>query len=274
MTATTSASTATYTLTPGTLPLLISIPHLGTELPAAFAAQMNPEAAITQDTDWHLDQLYAFACSLGASVLQAKVSRYVIDLNRPPSGESLYPGQTTTGLCPIDTFHGEPLYPSGAEPDAAEQERRLQIYWQPYHAALEQELARLQTQHGAVLLWDAHSIASVLPRLFEGQLPDLNLGTNSGQSCAPAIMDSVSAVAAASHFSHVVNGRFKGGYITRHYGQPDRNVHAIQLEMIQALYMDEAAPFSYLEYRATSVQPVLQAMLQAALAQLASVPRV
>jgi N-formylglutamate deformylase len=268
----TAITTATYTLTPGTLPLLISIPHLGTELPAAFAAQMHPEAAITQDTDWHLDQLYAFARTLGASVLQAKISRYVIDLNRPPGGESLYPGQTTTGLCPVDTFHGEPLYPEGAEPDAAEQARRLQTYWQPYHGALDAELARLKAQHGAVLLWDAHSIASVLPRLFEGQLPDLNLGTHSGQSCAASIIGRVSAVAEASRFSHVVNGRFKGGYITRHYGQPEQNVHAIQLEMSQALYMDEAAPFSYLEYRATSVQPVLQAMLQAALGQLTPTP--
>jgi N-formylglutamate deformylase len=210
---------------------------------------------------------------MGASVLQARVSRYVIDLNRPPSGESLYPGQTTTGLCPAETFHGEPLYPVGAAPDAAEQERRLQTYWQPYHSALAQELARLQALHGAVLLWDAHSIASVLPRLFEGQLPDLNLGTNSGLSCAAALMDGVAAVASASAFSHVVNGRFKGGFITRHYGQPAHNVHAIQLEMTQALYMDEAAPFSYLEHRATTVQPVLQAMLQAALARLDKLAR-
>ena len=255
----------TYTLTQGTLPLLISIPHLGTELPPAFAAQMQATAAITQDTDWHLNRLYAFARTMGASVLQARVSRYVIDLNRPPSGESLYPGQTTTGLCPTETFHGEPLYPAGAEPDAAEQERRLNTYWRPYHDALQQELARLKALHGAVLLWDAHSIAGELPRLFEGQLPDLNLGSNSGQSCAAALMDSVAAVAQSSSFSHVVNGRFKGGYITRHYGQPTQNVHAIQLEMRQALYMDEAVPFNYLEYRATSVQPVLQAMLQAAL---------
>jgi N-formylglutamate deformylase len=229
---------------------------------------MNAAASITQDTDWHLDRLYAFAHSKGASVLQARVSRYVIDLNRPPSGESLYPGQTTTGLCPTETFHGEPLYPSGAEPDAAEQERRLRTYWQPYHSALDQELARLKELHGAVLLWDAHSIASTLPRLFEGQLPDLNLGTHSGLSCAAAMIDDVAAVAAASTHSHVVNGRFKGGFITRHYGQPAQNIHAIQLEMTQALYMDEAAPFSYLEHRATKVQPVLQAMLRAALARL------
>ena len=259
-----------YTLHTGTLPLLISIPHLGTELPPEFAAQMTGTAAVTQDTDWHLDRLYAFARSMGASVLQAHVSRYVIDLNRPPGGESLYPGQTTTGLCPLETFHGAPLYAPGAEPDAAEQARRLQHYWMPYHQALVAELARLKAVHGAVLLWDAHSIASVLPRLFEGQLPDLNLGTNSGQSCAAHIIDRVAAVAGASSFSHVENGRFKGGYNKRHYGQPDQNVHAIQLEMSQCLYMDEAAPFAYLEYRATSVQPLLQAMLQAALAQLPS----
>jgi N-formylglutamate deformylase len=261
----------TYSLHTGTLPLLISIPHLGTQLPPAMAAQMTDAATITQDTDWHLDRLYGFARNMGASVLQAQVSRYVIDLNRPPSGESLYPGQTTTGLCPTETFHGAPLYAPGAEPDAAEQERRLQTYWLPYHQALSSELQRLKAAHGAVLLWDAHSIASVLPRLFEGQLPDLNLGTNSGQSCSAAVIDRVAAVAQASRFSHVVNGRFKGGYITRHYGQPAQNVHAIQLEMSQCLYMDEAAPFNYLEYKATSVQPVLQAMLQAALEGVAEI---
>ena len=259
---------ATYTLHTGTLPLLISIPHMGTLQPPEFASQMTDTAAITQDTDWQLDRLYAFALSQGASVLQAHVSRYVIDLNRPPGGESLYPGQTTTGLCPVETFQGAPLYAPGAEPNAAEQDRRLQGYWMPYHRALVAELERLKAAHSAVLLWDAHSIASVLPRLFDGQLPDLNLGTNSGQSCSSAVIDRVAAVAKDSAFSHVVNGRFKGGYITRHYGQPAQNVHAIQLEMSQCLYMDEAAPFSYLEYKATSVQPLLQAMLQAALAEL------
>ncbi len=261
---------AIYTLTPGTLPLLISLPHLGTVLPREFSDTMHPKAAITQDTDWHLDRLYGFAQTLGASVLKAHVSRYVIDLNRPPSGESLYPGQTTTSLCPLETFHGEPLYAPGTEPDGAEQRRRLHTYWMPYHKALAQELARLKAANGAVLLWDAHSIASVLPRLFEGRLPDLNLGTNSGQSCGAALIARVAEVVRQSRYCHVLNGRFKGGYITRHYGQPARNVHAIQLEMCQALYMDEAAPFNYLEYRATSVQPVLQSMLRAALAQLAN----
>ena len=262
------SETPVYRLRRGTLPLLISIPHLGTTLPAELAARMSATAALRQDTDWHLDRLYGFAASLGASVLTAKLSRYVIDLNRPPDGESLYPGQTTTGLCPTETFRGEPLYGDGAGPDAVEQARRLALYWRPYHDALAAELARLRAGHGAVLLWDAHSIAGVLPRLFEGRLPDLNLGTNSGQSCAGALIESVARVARDSRFSHVVDGRFKGGHITRHYGRPEQNVHAIQLEMRQSLYMDEAPPFDYLEYRATTVQPLLQRMLLAELQRL------
>ena len=263
-----TTDTPVYRLSTGTLPLLISMPHVGTRLPDEFVAQMNPGAVLRQDTDWHLERLYAFAVALGASVLEARVSRYVIDLNRPPGGESLYPGQTTTGLCPTETFRGEPLYQCGAAPDATEQQRRLHTYWMPYHAALSAELARLEARHGGAVLWDAHSIAGVLPRLFEGQLPDLNFGTNSGQSCGAAVLESVVAVAQGSPFTHVVNGRFKGGYITRHYGRPERNVHAIQLEMRQFLYMDEAPPFDYMEPRASTVQPLLQGMLQAALDQL------
>lgn len=262
--------TPTYTLRQGTLPLLISIPHLGTELPAEFAAGMSGTAPVLQDTDWHLDRLYGFASGLGASVLQAKVSRYVIDLNRPPGGESLYPGQTTTGLCPTETFRGEPLYDPAPVPDALQQADRLARFWQPYHGALRAELDRLKAQHGSVLLWDAHSIASVLPRLFEGKLPDLNFGTADGRSCAPAIIDRVVAQARNSRFSQVLNGRFKGGYITRHYGVPAERVHAIQLEMGQDLYMLEDPPFTYLEHKATSVQPLLQKMLTEALEALAT----
>lgn len=254
-----------YSLVRGTRPLLISIPHLGTRLPGDIAARMNDVAPVLRDTDWHLDQLYGFAAGLGASVLQARVSRYAIDLNRPPGGESLYPGQATTGLCPVDTFRGEPLYRPGQEPDAAEQARRLQAYWRPYHDALAAELQRLREAHGAVLLWDAHSIASHLPRLFEGKLPDLNFGTDGGRTCDAQLMDSVLAVARDAPFTHVVNGRFKGGYITRHYGAPQQGVHAIQLEMCQSLYMQEEPPFDYLPDTAAQVQPVLQAMLETAL---------
>jgi N-formylglutamate deformylase len=266
-----NTSHPTYVMQQGTVPLLISIPHLGTELPDEFASQMSDTAPIKQDTDWHLDRLYGFATDLGASVLQARVSRYVIDLNRPPSGESLYPGQTTTGLCPTETFRGETLYGAHPQPDEAQQADRLTRYWRPYHDALRAELDRLKAQHGAVLLWDAHSIASVLPRLFEGKLPDLNFGTADGRSCAPAIIDSVVAQVSSTSFSHVVNGRFKGGYITRHYGSPANRVHAIQLEMGQDLYMREDPPFTYLEHKAASVQPLLQKVLLQALASLAAV---
>lgn len=251
----------------GTAPVLISIPHLGTHLPDDLRAGYTDTALAVADTDWHLDRLYAFAQELGIGVLGAKVSRYVIDLNRPASGESLYPGQTTTGLCPTETFRGEPLYRPGAEPDAAEVARRVDTYWQPYHQALADELARLRAQHGQVLLWEAHSIASVLPRLFEGKLPDLNFGTNSGAACRNALLEAVLApLTDESGLTHVVNGRFKGGWITRHFGQPPQGIHAIQLEMCQSLYMDETAPFGYREDLAQSIQPVLRSLLKSALA--------
>lgn len=256
----------------GTAPLLISIPHLGTHLPDDLRAGFSDEALNVSDTDWHLDRLYAFARALGASVLGARVSRYVIDLNRPPNGESLYPGQTTTGLCPTETFKGVSLYRPGMEPDEAETARRVQTYWRPYHQALSDELARLKARHGQVLLWEAHSIASVLPRLFEGKLPDLNFGTNAGHSCHPELLDAVLEPlqsARDSSLSHVVNARFKGGYITRHYGQPDQGVSAIQLEMCQSLYMNETAPFDFRGDLASRVEPQLEALLQAALKWLA-----
>ncbi|WP_054460921.1 N-formylglutamate amidohydrolase, partial [Achromobacter sp. 2789STDY5608628] len=172
-----------YHFSRGTAPLLISIPHLGSQLPDAQRARMTAAGQQSGDTDWHLDTLYQFADALGASVLGARYSRYVVDLNRPPDDESLYPGQTKTGLCPTHTFRGEPLYPNDASLTDDERAHRLQTYWQPYHAKLREELDRIRAEHGTVLLWEAHSIASVLPRLFEGKLPDLNLGTADGASC-------------------------------------------------------------------------------------------
>ena len=259
-----------FNLVQGDVPLLISIPHLGTALPDEVRGSLAPEALAVRDTDWHLDTLYGFARAMGASVLGATVSRYVIDLNRPPGGESLYPGQTTTGLCPTESFRGEPLYRAGHAPDAAEIQRRRATYWQPYHDALRQELDRLRAQHGQVLLWEAHSIASVLPRLFEGKLPDLNLGTNDGAACADDILAAAvqPVVDGADAFTHVVNGRFKGGYITRAYGQPAAGVHAIQLEMCQPVYMNEEAPFEYRADLAARVQPLLERMLGSAMLQL------
>ncbi|WP_027794045.1 N-formylglutamate deformylase [Paraburkholderia acidipaludis] len=254
-----------YTLERGAAPLLISIPHLGTYIPDALHDQYTDIALTVADTDWHLDRLYAFAKELGATILGARVSRYVIDLNRPPNDESLYPGQTTTSLCPTETFRGEPVYREGYAPDAAERERRVATYWQPYHDTLRAELQRLRAQHANVLLWEAHSIASVLPRLFENKLPDLNLGTQDGRTAAAAVQAAAVDAAAASAYTWVANGRFKGGYITRRFGAPRDGVHAIQLEMCQSAYMNETAPFDYVPALADKVQPVLRKMVGGAL---------
>ncbi|MEM5299164.1 N-formylglutamate deformylase [Burkholderia sp. JPY481] len=259
-----------YTLQSGEAPLLISIPHLGSRIPAELQPLYTEQALTVADTDWHLDRLYDFAAELGATVLGAKLSRYVIDLNRPPNDESLYPGQTMTGLCPAETFRGEPVYRAGCEPNAQDKARRVTDYWQPYHDRLRAELARLRERHAHVVLWEAHSIASVLPRLFDGKLPDLNLGTQDGRTAAPALQAAAVAAAAASSFSWVANGRFKGGYITRHFGAPHDGVHALQLEMCQSTYMSERAPFAYDEVRAARVQPVLRAMIEDVLRALAT----
>jgi N-formylglutamate deformylase len=255
-----------YSLHRGTLPLLVSFPHAGTQIPAALAARMTPEALQLADVDWHLPQLYAFAKAMGASLLSAHLARHVIDLNRPPEGTSLYPGQDVTGLLPLDTFRKQPLYLPGQAPVAAEAEERRERYWQPYHDALRAELDRLRGAHGSVVLWDAHSIASRVPRFFDGKLPDLNLGTADGRSCAPHLQSAVEAVLLQqSAFTHVSNGRFKGGHITRHYGAPKHGVHALQLEMCQSTYMVEAAPFAYRPDLAAQVQPLLKGLLDTVL---------
>jgi N-formylglutamate deformylase len=255
-----------YHFKPGSAPLLVSMPHVGTDIPDEVAAGLAPCAFARADTDWHLDKLYAFAEEMGASILGARWSRYVIDLNRPPEDTNLYPGQDTTGLCPVDTFARERLYKAGREPDRAEIERRLQGYWRPYHGGLRAELARLLALHGRVLLWDAHSIASRVPRFFEGRLPDLNFGSADRSSCALQLEGVlIRAAEAQERYSFVFNGRFKGGHITRFYGRPQDGVHAIQLEMCQCLYMDEAPPFDYRPDRVSHLEPVLRQLLGEAL---------
>ena len=254
-----------YQFKAGSIPLLVSMPHVGTDIPDDVLAAMTPAAVDKQDTDWHLVRLYEFLGEMGASVLSARWSRYVIDLNRPPENTNLYPGQDTTGLCPVDTFHREPLYREGRTPDQAEVERRLQAYWKPYHNQLRTELDRLLAQYGRVVLWDAHSIASHVPRFFDGKLPDLNFGTADGKSCDAGLTDAIVAAASGDeHYTIAVNGRFKGGHITRFYGEPANGVHAIQLEMCQSTYMDENAPYGYRADLASQVQPPLRAMMQAA----------
>ncbi|KFN41721.1 N-formylglutamate deformylase [Arenimonas metalli] len=251
------------TLHRGDLPLLVSLPHDGIEVPADIAARLQPAARAVPDTDWFVSRLYAFARELGASVLVPRYSRYVVDLNRPPDDVSLYPGQNTTGLCPAVRFDGEPVYLPGQAPGADEVQARVETYWRPYHVALAEELARLRERHGRVLLWEGHSIRGTVPFLFEGRLPDLNLGTAAGSSCAPGVQARLEAVLAAqADYSWVANGRFKGGYITRHYGRPAQGVDAVQLELAQSTYMDEDA-VRYDEGKAAALQPLLSALLNA-----------
>ena len=254
---------------PGTAPLLVSMPHVGTHVPDGVRARLTDEAQQVPDTDWHLERLYDFVRSMGASILVATHSRYVVDLNRPPDGSSLYPGQSVTGLCPVDTFDDTPLYRDPSlVPDDAEIALRREAIWKPYHTKLGETLDAMRAQHGVALLWDAHSIRSVLPRFFEGKLPDLNLGTGKGSSCSEAMAQAVLQAAQPvgdEPYTSVLNGRFTGGYITRNYGRPEQNIHAIQLEMTQSSYMQEALPFDYLPERAEAVQPVLERMVTAAM---------
>lgn len=266
-----STLASTFTLTQGHVPLLVSMPHVGTFIPADVSTTLVPRALQVEDTDWHLHRLYDFLPSLGASVLVPETSRYVIDLNRPPDDTPMYPGASNTELCPTRFFTGDPLYRAGCGPTAVECERRRAAYWQPYHGALVHELERLKSLHGYALLWDAHSIRSSIPWLFEGRLPDLSIGTASGTSADAAISGAI--VKACSRHPGVtvaVNGRFKGGYITRRYGQPHAHVHAIQLEMCQSLYMEETLPFNYLPAQAEPTQAILKEMVEAALSATAS----
>ncbi|MBA3774522.1 MAG: N-formylglutamate deformylase [Ramlibacter sp.] len=255
-----------FTLEKGTVPLLVSMPHIGTEIPDDLRPAYEPRALAVEDTDWHLHRLYNSLPGLGASVLRAGCSRYVIDLNRPPDDTPMYPGAANTELCPTRFFTSDPLYRPGHEPSPQECARRRAAYWDPYHQALRQELDRIRGQHGFVLLWDAHSIRSRIPWLFEGALPDLNIGTAGGASADPAVAQAVSVAASRHPVTQVVNGRFKGGYITRHYGDPKRHIHVVQMEICQHLYMCDAPSHDYDEARAQRIQPVLGDMLAAALA--------
>ncbi|MBQ0942097.1 N-formylglutamate deformylase [Ideonella sp. 4Y16] len=260
-----------FTLHRGHRPLLVSVPHAGTALPLDQQPRYTERALRVEDTDWCLDELYAFARDLGASLIVPRHSRYLIDLNRPPTDAPMYPGANNTELCPTRNFEGLPIYRPGQAPDAAEIARRREQYWRPYHEALTAELARLRTEHGHALLFDGHSIRPELPWLFDGRLPDLNLGTADGQAATPALRDALREVLAAQdRFSWVVDGRFKGGYITRHYGQPAQGVQAVQLEMGWQCAMDEAMPAQgeprLDAARVARLQPVLDGLLRTMLA--------
>ena len=260
-------SESVFSLHRGTTPLVLSLPHVGTTVPDDIKSRYVERALQVEDTDWHLERLYDFANALGASVIVPHISRYVIDLNRPPDDTPMYPGASNTELCPTRFFNGDSLYVDGAAPAESEVVRRRATYWQPYHHALRAELERVRAQFGYALLWEGHSIRSEIPWLFDGKLPDLNLGTASGTSCADSLR---SALEAELHrnpqFTYAVDGRFKGGYITRNYGRPGDGIHAVQMEMCQSLYMRESLPFDYLDGRAVYVQPLLRRLLEIMLA--------
>lgn len=246
----------------GRLPLLVSMPHVGTQLPGAIAARLTPAALTLADTDWHLPRLYNFLGAIGANLLVAINSRYVIDLNRDPTGVPLYPGADNTELCPLSTGQREPIYLPGQAPDAGEIDERIATYWRPYHDKLAETLAEIKARHGYALLFDAHSIKSVLPRFFDGRLPDINLGTadqaSADPSIGPALLEAAWRYPA---YSSVLNGRFKGGFITRHHGCPAEQVHAVQLELAWRTYMDEGGSFAFDEAAASGVRPALRAVV-------------
>ena len=243
----------------GDAPLIVSVPHAGRHVPDAIALRLSPPARRVPDTNWHVDKLYRFVAATGATLIAATHSRYVVDLNRDPSGTALYPGADNTELCPTRTFAGEPVYAPAEEPGEAEIGARRATFFDAYHALLAGETARVRERHGFAVLLDGHSIASRVPRFFAGRLPDLNLGTNDGASCEPSVQAlATDVIATASGFTHVVNGRFKGGYITRRYGRPADGVHALQLEMAQGSYMDEADPESLDAARAAPLARVLE----------------
>ncbi|NMP30563.1 N-formylglutamate deformylase [Thalassotalea sp. M1531] len=253
-----------FTLIKGNSPLLISMPHNGQEIPADIAETMTEEAKAIRDTDWFKDRLYDFAESIGASVIMPHNSRYVIDLNRNPSGENLYPGANSTELCPTTAFDLSPLYLPNKAPDSEEVSRRVELYWQPYHQALANRLSEIKQKFGCAILLEAHSILSHVPRFFEGRLPDFNFGTADGYSCSEALVKQVENID-FQPYSQVTNGRFKGGYITRAFGNPADNVHALQLELSQITYMDEQE-LTYNEVLAEKVKPKLKALVETLIA--------
>ena len=257
----------------GNAPLVVSLPHTGTDIPAEYERGLVSPWLARKDADWWIERLYDFAGDLGATVIRTTISRTVIDVNRDPSGVSLYPGQATTELCPTTTFDGEPLYGPGMEPSAESIAERRARFFEPYHAALRAEIGRLRARHAHVVVYDCHSIRSVIPRLFDGTLPHFNIGTNGGATCARSLSDAIETICVSSGFSHVVNGRFKGGYITRSLGRPENGVHALQMELACRGYMREPLgpvaegewPTAYDEAYAAPMRSALTLILQTCL---------
>jgi N-formylglutamate deformylase len=251
----------TYSYTEGKVPLLVSMPHPGIALPENLMPRFTPAALTMPDADWHIPRLYDFVHELGAYTISANYSRYLIDLNRAPDDASLYPGKFTTGLCPTTRFNGAKLYYAGQEPQEEERERRKLLFWQPYHDRLAATIEEMKTHFPRIVVVDAHSIVSNAPLLFEGELPAINLGTADGSSCAKEMEELAVHAAISTGYSWVLNGRFKGGYITRHYGKPEEGVHALQIELAQCYYMQEEHPYGYQPDLARKLQTGLRHIL-------------
>ncbi|WP_170329577.1 N-formylglutamate deformylase [Ruegeria arenilitoris] len=247
----------------GDSPIVLGQPHGGTFVPDNIAARLNDTGRALADTDWHISRLYEGLLD-SATVVQSHVHRYVIDANRDPEGVSLYPGQNTTTLVPLTDFDGQPIWRDGQEPSVDEIEQRRQAYHAPYHAALANELQRVRDRYGVAVLYDCHSIRSRIPFLFEGTLPDMNIGTDGGATCALQIESITNEIANSSPYSTVLNGRFRGGWTTRHYGCPADGIHAIQMELAQSTYLtSEAAPWSYDTEKADRLRYWLRGILDA-----------
>lgn len=242
----------------GAVPLLVSMPHVGLEIPDNIKKKMTEDGLAITDTDWYIDTLYDFLKDTGVSIISAKYSRYVVDLNRGKNGDRLYPGKNETTLCPTMTFENKPIYKEAYEPDI---KSRIENYWQPYHDQIGNELTRIKSKFGHAMLWDAHSIKSQLPHLFDGRLPDLNLGTGNGITADHSLVEKLDEIIKSSPYSSALNGRFKGGYITRNYGDPKNNIHAVQLEISQITYMDEAPNTKFREDKANKLRPYLKALI-------------
>jgi N-formylglutamate amidohydrolase len=250
----------------GDTPLVIDVPHAGCAVPADIRERLSPSARPLPDTDWFVDKLYAFASGLGASMQVATHSRYVVDLNRPPDDTALYPGREQSALVPTRTFDGKPVYLPGKAPDEEERAARVSKFWRPYHDHLARHLEQVRGRFGFCVLWDAHAIRTEGASLFAGPLPDLNIGTNGGKSCDPGLTRLLAdRCADLARFDHVVDGRFKGGYVTRHYGRPGRGYHAVQLELAQAIYMEETQTARFEPDRAAVLMSVLERLLGAVL---------